>query len=1130
MTRLASLAQAGYYPTPLARLDDILPRLNITEPGHFRLFDPCAGKGEALAHLAQGLQRRYPTSRFTTWGVEISDRAVDAKKNLNNVVQAPFESSVFYPSKCKSLTSLVLLNPPYQADADHRRMEHTFLERVLPWMPVGSILLYIIPFEQMSWGVCQTLVENFEDIHIHRFPDEEGSGGFDIFGQVVVLAKRKDGKRGGYHYDKTRELYNEYGNYGHSADGHLLPTVPRGTFILSPSAKYAGMRRRSYTPSEIDLACEDDDLYTTASKQLWPTSAEFDDPLRPPRDGHVAQMIAGGMTGTMVADGTAFKGIVIKKTVVVEETKTSIKTRDVYTTHVARVSSAGMEHFDTPELVATFLKEHAETFREHILTTYKPYGNHAKAWEERLLDTLSKDKCLPGRKPGLLRDQRDLTVSLCRAVERHGVAHLIAEMGYGKTRTSLAAVELMNAYPALITCPPHLVTSWQEEAEASVPGCEAVIVETITELEAVIQGYNKGGDIISKYSTPNKWAILTIKWEDKGRPVEMILTSPTGPSRWRLMHKDRPDETPTFVRCSDKLVVIMATSKAKLGPGSEGQWATRRYLTEKKEGQKRSEIKVIVCPECGREIPTTPKILEKKRLVCGGQTRPVWDSQEKVWRMHDCQCQLWQNSPTIARRWPLADYIRRKHKRFFKMYIPDEVHKHKAKGTNVGYVLQWLSNCCPTITLTGTFFGGAASSIFYLLYRTQANVRREFSYEDEKRWVERFGVIEKTFDKKENEDYSVGTGRRRRQVNSREKPGLSPEAIRFFLPTTCFAKVTDLGLDMPAYQEEIVDLGLGAAASHISWFEGATWAEMIDNIPHWTSSWLQWNLARPNSCFRDETIEWADGREEVLPAVIGDGELLEKEEWLVSTIKSELAGGRKVVVYPRQTGTRDIRSRLVEILAENGVRSVSVLDSSVTAKTRRRWLARNSKRVLITNPRLVETGMNLHDYGYCTILFYEIEYSLYTLWQAMSRVWRPGQTKGVKVFFSIYGETLEGKALAHIGKKMLAGQLLYGDDVSSALVEDSGDAGLVLELIKAIQSEKETGIKVLKVGGDTRIFGLDESEIESTSVIGSPTVKSRKIVTMSEWLMKKHGITLDEATKPKRSRKKATPQAQMSLF
>jgi len=113
-----------YYPTPLTRLDDILLHIHVEGDGLFRLFDPCSGEGIALEHLAHGLKARFPQATFQTWGIEISPtRAEDASKRLDYVITAPFEACAFYPSKLKSLTSLVLLNPPYDRSQDGKRFE-----------------------------------------------------------------------------------------------------------------------------------------------------------------------------------------------------------------------------------------------------------------------------------------------------------------------------------------------------------------------------------------------------------------------------------------------------------------------------------------------------------------------------------------------------------------------------------------------------------------------------------------------------------------------------------------------------------------------------------------------------------------------------------------------------------------------------------------------------------------------------------------------------------------------------------------------------------------------------------------------------------------------------------------------
>ena len=110
------------------------------------------------------------------------------------------------------------------------------------------------------------------------------------------------------------------------------------------------------------------------------------------------------------------------------------------------------------------------------------------------------------------------------------------------------------------------------------------------------------------------------------------------------------------------------------------------------------------------------------------------------------------------------------------------------------------------------------------------------------------------------------------------------------------------------------------------------------------------------------------------------------------------------------------------------------MTSGVNPRKREEWIA---KRVvgldaLVVNPRLVETGLDL--IAFSSVVFAEIEYSLYTLWQAVRRVWRLGQTKPVKAIFSVYSEAMEARALALMGQKMKAAQLLYGDEVGGAIV------------------------------------------------------------------------------------------------
>jgi hypothetical protein len=108
---------------------------------------------------------------------------------------------------------------------------------------------------------------------------------------------------------------------------------------------------------------------------------------------------------------------------------------------------------------------------------------------------------------------------------------------------------------------------------------------------------------------------------------------------------------------------------------------------------------------------------------------------------------------------------------------------------------------------------------------------------------------------------------------------------------------------------------------------------------------------------------------------------------------------------------------------------------------------------------------------------------------------------------------------------MMAGQLLYGEDVTSALVEDTGDASLVIDLIRAIQDEQDLAIRP-----DTQIFGTMGSDTVTDSPMGSPTMRSRPLTTAEQWLQDR-GLTMADV-KPKRSRRKKAevPENQLSFL
>jgi hypothetical protein len=686
------------------------------------------------------------------------------------------------------------------------------------------------------------------------------------------------------------------------------------------------------------------------------------------------------------------------------------------------------------------------------------------------------------------------------------------------TTIGAAATDLLDAYPAIVLCPPHLVPKWIREIEETIPGAKAM------ELTRIGRNANDPGDI-----------------NDVRRFLDLYREGKLG----------------------KKTVAVVAHTSAKYGAGWEHAFTRQRLLTRWEDSvvkrhiltnERPEAMQALCCPKCGTPIQieeaggvtftaTSIDDLGDKRRFChalvpgyelGADGRLKRDEHGKpVWGTRICGEPLFQFT---GRRWAIAEYIAKHAKGAFKLLIADECHEYQAKASDRGVAFhQLVASTKYTLTLTGTFFGGKSSSIFWLLHRLNASVRKDFAFNDEKRWARLYGVLEMTRQKKSNDenDEDGFTGNRRYQNQAKERPGISPAIVNRLLDTTVFLSLKDLGLSLPRYTEEVAALAMEEE-------QGSQYLEMAGKLRdlaiknrRYLSTWLQWTLARPNSAFRDEVVqidEINQGGELVrkldlmqLPAVVGEDHL-PKEQWLVDFCRSERQQGRKVLIYVRQTGTRDIQDRILKVLRDGGVRA-EILSSGINPRKREEWIARKvfGLDALITNPRLVATGLDL--VAFSSVVFFEIEYSLYTLWQSLRRVWRLGQIRPVKAVFSVYHGAMESQALALIGAKMKAAQLLYGDEVGGAIVqEDDGD--ILMKLAREALDAADLP--------DLQALFADEVVV-SNSPLGCPTAVSvtlpvpdiSTVSSWADWVSQRGGAG---KTIPGRTRGKQAGNNQISLF
>jgi len=135
-----------------------------------------------------------------------------------------------------------------------------------------------------------------------------------------------------------------------------------------------------------------------------------------------------------------------------------------------------------------------------------------------------------------------------------------------------------------------------------------------------------------------------------------------------------------------------------------------------------------------------------------------------------------------------------------------------------------------------------------------------------------------------------------------------------------------------------------------------------------------------------------------------------------------------------------------------------------------------------------------------------------------------GQTKPVKAVFAVYTGTMEAQALALIGAKMKAAQLLYGDEVGGAIVpEEDGD--ILMKLAReALESADLPDLQSL----------FADEVLVSNSPLGCPTAPSvplpvPELPAVSSWAawMAQNGVA---GKLSGRSKTKTATQNQISLF
>lgn len=562
MARPESVAVGGYFPTPKNLIPLIVGHLSVRDGSRANYADPCAGDGAALGLVSESLggsAHLYTCEMEATRHAQLVERF---SKDWKTRQHAMFGDAFLL--EFSRAMSLLLLNPPYDIDRVHGRLEQRFLDRFTGSLVDGGLLIFIVPFYALE-ASAQTLALEYDNVQCFRFPKDE----FAAFKQVVLFANKTDRRLApdleildnvkawsqstkGLPLLGSKEATHEVPSQSYSDPTWRLQEMDlRGLLSKhrpwreTPRTKTAGAL--GHVPHVLPETPVQDLLF-----RVYPVATN-------PRPAHIAAGIASGLfNGRQVeSDTPGMPKLLVKGVFTRDYASISASTNadgDVMLTQVQRpklettvlnldtkcystLLSGGAGNQDQIEglNIEGLLKHYGESLMDVMLQQCPVIYDAKRDGARLLLGHIARP---------LYKAQTDSAKALyqlmggpgvSKAARRFKAAFLLGEVGTGKTATVLTVAQTM-AKRTLAFCPPHLLADWMQETSKVLPDAVFRVLEDVSDVDALAD-----------------------------------------------VPKDRT------------LIAVVSRERAKLGHGWES-------------------VKSLGCPKCGAPLPTGD--LAKKRVRC----------------------------------------------------------------------------------------------------------------------------------------------------------------------------------------------------------------------------------------------------------------------------------------------------------------------------------------------------------------------------------------------------------------------------------------------------------------------------------------------------------------------------------
>jgi hypothetical protein len=667
MTRLASTAKAGFFPTP-ERVTEWIARSVIPSATNGKILDPCCGEGIAVHYLANAWH-------LESYGIELdAERALEASSRLHRVLHLDYAQA----RMPHHAFQVAFTNPPYDyAEGEGKRTEYQFLRDVTKYLQPRGLLLYIVPQYRVDPRMAGFLATAYESIRVYRFPDPE----YAQFRQAVIFGYAKA--------EPTRDepttlalLQQCRGSLpvlpecldddrGHL--GELKYRVPEPSDIARKTFYFRGTE---INPNEALAEAMADGAWRSTEWQEWLTPKHdltAFRPLMPLKKGHLAMLIAAGLmqnlrlesgdgTETLLVKGRTYK---VQEEVESDDEDEEV-VRDRFVTEIVTLDlqSGTHERIVDPTILAQFVEKWRDVLTNKVMETFVPlYRFDLEAEGQHVLTTLnrlSKHRHVPGRKEtGLFPAQMHVAVALWKRLKQANSAICVGEPGIGKTTIATAVSELLRECdgdhrPTLVLSPPHLVPKWVREIQQIAPMAFAMPLNRLSDVNQF----------------------------------------------FRQLKRLAPG-TPAYA--------VLSREMAKLGSGWRPAYVTRKKYQRVESGDDEAEVETdafLACPHCGhpifeveggQEIVLVRNVgyLEDRKRFCFECHEPLYqmihlngaknaNAHPKPGNngngngngngVHRSMLIETEIKPT-TQRYPIAEFIARRHSGAFKLLLADEVHR-----------------------------------------------------------------------------------------------------------------------------------------------------------------------------------------------------------------------------------------------------------------------------------------------------------------------------------------------------------------------------------------------------------------------------------------------------------------------